>query len=142
MSTLERAITIAVEAHRGQTDRADQPYILHPMRLMLGMEGDEAAMIVAILHDVVEDTAWTLEQLAAEGFDATVVAAIDRLSRRDGERYEAFIERIAPDPLARRVKLADLKDNMDVRRLPKFGAKDCERMERYHRAWRVLSELR
>jgi (p)ppGpp synthase/HD superfamily hydrolase len=139
MATLERAIAIAVEAHRGQIYRAAQPYIMHPLRLMLAVEGEgEEAMIVAVLHDVVEDTPWTIEQLAAEGFAPHLVAAIELLTRQEDETYEAFIERIAPDPLARLVKLADLKDNMDVRRLPEFGKKDAERMERYHRAWKRL----
>lgn len=140
MSTLERAIAIATEAHQGQRDKAGQPYILHPLRLMQRLSDDEAR-IVAVLHDVVEDSPWSLDQLRGEGFSAAVIAAIDGLSRREGEGYEAFIERLLPDPLARRVKLADLADNMDLRRIAELSQQDWERIQRYHRAWRKISAI-
>jgi (p)ppGpp synthase/HD superfamily hydrolase len=97
-------------------------------------------MIVALLHDVVEDNeAWTLERLTAVGFSQEVVTAVDALSRRSDESYEAFIERIRPNPLAVRVKLADLRDNMNPLRLEKLTERDLERLVKYHQAWQVLN---
>ena len=119
MSLLERAIGIAVEAHRGQTDRYRAPYILHPLRVM-GRVETEQEKLVAILHDVVEDTHWTLAELRREGFSEEVLAALDAVTKRDGEAYEDFVGRSAGNALARRVKLADLEDNMDLRRLPEL----------------------
>jgi len=112
---LEDAIALACRAHRGQVDKAGKPYILHPLRVMLRLE-DPAAQIVAVLHDVVEDTPVTLADLRAEGYSGEICDAVDCLTRRPGEAYEAFISRAAANPLSRRVKLADLEDNMDPRR--------------------------
>jgi hypothetical protein len=89
-------------------------------------------MIAAVLHDVVEDTDWTIDRLRREGFSETVLAAIDCLTRRDGETYEEFIERAAVNPVARRVKLADLEDNMDIRRIRMLGPNAHDRLARYH----------
>ncbi|WP_163996191.1 HD domain-containing protein [Pyxidicoccus caerfyrddinensis] len=139
MPTLEAALALAVEAHRGQRDKAGQPYILHPLRVMMRLETD-AERTVAMLHDVVEDTPWTLERLREAGYPEDVLRALDALTRRDGETYEAFIERLRPDALARRVKLADLEDNMDVRRLTAVTPKDAERLARYRAAWSRLRE--
>ena len=136
---LERAVAIALDAHRGQRDKAGQAYILHPLRVMARVEGD-AARLAALLHDVVEDSAWTLEQLRAEGFPEAVVAAVDALTRRQGEAYEAFIRRAAAHPVARAVKRADVEDNLDVRRLRRVTAQDAERLERYRRALLALGD--
>lgn len=137
MADLEDAIALAVEAHRGQRDRAGAPYVLHPLRMMFRVETD-AERMAAVLHDVVEDTDWTLDDLRAEGFPEEVVRAVDHLSRREGEGYEEFVRRAAAHPVARRVKIADLEDNMDVRRTGEVTEKDLERLTRYHRAWRSL----
>jgi len=139
MSTLEDAIALAVQAHRGQRDKAGQPYVLHPLRLMLKLETEEERT-VAVLHDVVEDTPWTLEKLREAGYSEPVLRALDHLTKREGESYEAFIERLRPDALARRVKLADLEDNMDVRRLTAVTARDTERLARYRAAWARLRD--
>ncbi|MEM8781274.1 MAG: HD domain-containing protein [Planctomycetota bacterium] len=147
---LERAIAIATQAHAGQTQRNGEPYILHPIRVMLSLSngpgapaGDELdeLRIVAILHDVVEDTPWTLGMLRDEGFAADVITAVDAVTKRDGEEYPDFVERSAADPLGRRVKLADLEDNLDIRRLPKWKPKDATRAEKYLKAWRRLKAL-
>lgn len=134
---LERAISIAVEAHRGQQDRNGAPYILHPLRMMCCV-ATEAEKVVAVLHDVVEDTDWTFEDLKREGFDDGTLKALDCLTKREGEDYEDFIQRSAKNSLAHRVKIADLEDNMDVRRLKRVTEKDRERLEKYLRAWREL----
>ncbi len=138
MATLEHAIALAVQAHQGQTDRNDAPYILHPLRVMLRVRSEQA-QIAAVLHDVVEDTDYTLDDLRQAGYAEAIVTAVDCLTRRESESYEAFIERIAPNPLAREVKLADLEDNMDIRRLHEVQEKDTARLNRYLQAWLRLS---
>jgi (p)ppGpp synthase/HD superfamily hydrolase len=139
MGMLERALEIAAEAHRGQLDKAGEPYLLHPIRVMLRVRSDQER-IAALLHDVVEDSSdWSLERLRAEGFPEAVVEAVDRLTRRPGEPYETLIERAAGSPLARAVKLADLEDNMSLSRLADSGERDRERIDRYRRAHARLS---
>ncbi len=140
MSHLEKAIAIAVEAHRGQKDKNGAAYILHPLRVMARVNS-EAEKIAAILHDVVEDTDWTLDRLSNEGFSAEVVQAIDCVTKREGESYEDFVRRSAANPVARRVKIADLEDNMDIRRLESVMPKDAERLNKYLRAWHYLTAL-
>lgn len=143
MSSLERAIVIAVAAHAGQRDKAGQPYILHPLRIMLRMATTEER-IVAVLHDVVEDSpAWSFERLRAEGFSGEVVAALEALTKHPGEKgtdegYFAFVRRAAAHPLAQRVKRADLTDNMDLSRLPHPTAADRARVEKYRQALALL----
>jgi (p)ppGpp synthase/HD superfamily hydrolase len=137
---LEKAISIAVEAHRGQRDRTGAPYIVHPMRVMAGVDTDVEKM-VAILHDVVEDTNWTFEKLKQEGFPDEVIDALKCVTKREGEEYEDFVKRSASNSIARRVKLADLEHNMDARRLSNVTEKDVERLNKYVRAWRFLNGL-
>jgi (p)ppGpp synthase/HD superfamily hydrolase len=140
MPTLEDAIALAVQAHRGQVDKVGQSYVLHVLRVMFRVE-TEQERIVAVLHDVIEDTSYTSDDLLALGFSEELLAALDCLTRRSTETYEQFIERVAANPLARRVKLADLEDNMDMRRLPAVTEKDRERLDRYIRSWRRLKEI-
>ena len=137
MPTLEDAIALALEAHRGQVDKGGQPYILHPLRVMLRMES-EVEKVVGILHDVVEDTWYTQEDLRSRGYPTEVLEPLDCLIKRPGEEYEDFIKRIEPNPLARRVKLMDIEDNMDVRRLSTMTENDLQRLERYRKAWAEL----
>ncbi len=134
MSTLERAIVIAAEAHAGQLDKAGAPYILHPLRLMRSLStADER--IVAVLHDLVEDCPeWSFDRLAAEGFSGQVIAALESVTKREGEDYESFVLRAAADPIGRRVKLEDLRDNADLSRIANPTARDVERAEKYRRA--------
>jgi (p)ppGpp synthase/HD superfamily hydrolase len=139
MSTLERAIVIAAEAHAGQLDKAGAPYVLHPLRMMLRLQ-DRAARIAAVLHDVVEDTDWTLADLEREGFAPEIVRAIDALTRRPDEDYETFVRRAGADPIGWHVKLADLQDNMDTTRIASPAAPDYERLARYARALAILYE--
>ncbi len=140
MPTIEDAILLAAEAHRGQVDRAGKPYILHPLRVMQSVES-ETEKIIAVLHDVVEDSALTLDDLRASGYSEEVVAAIDCLTRRKAESYAEMIERIKPNPLAVRVKLGDLADHSDVRTLKRLENDDFERLKRYQAAWLELSPL-
>lgn len=138
MATIERAVEIAAQAHQGQRDKSGAPYLLHPLRLMMRMES-EAAMMAAVLHDVVEDSAWTIDGLRAEGFSDEVLDAVDCLTHREGESYESFVKRVKTSAIARRVKLADLEDNMNLKRLSEVTMKDLARLEKYHRAWLSLT---
>lgn len=140
MSTLERAIEIARKAHEGQVDRGGAPYVEHPLRMMERV-GPEEAKIVAVLHDVVEDTPVTLEDLRKEGFSENVVEAVEALTKRPGESYELFIFRAASNDIARTVKLVDLLDNCDLSRIPYPGPEDYERLKKYQGAIRVIRRL-
>lgn len=139
MATLERAIAIAAEAHRGQTDQAGAPYILHPLRVMLSLNSLEER-IVGVLHDVVEDSDWTFDALAAEGFSDHVVEALRAVTRLDGEDYQDFVRRASRNPIGAKVKFADLTDNSDMTRIKNPTDKDFKRLEKYRRALRLLSE--
>ena len=138
MGTLERAIEIATSAHRGQLDKAGNDYIGHPLRVMaMGQTTEEK--IVGVLHDVVEDTVWTFEQLEAEGFSADIIEALRCLTKQSAsEPYDKFIARIKCNPLAVAVKINDLSDNMDIRRLPYLSDKDVKRLKRYLKAYKQL----
>ena len=138
MITLESAIALAAKAHAGQKDLAGEPYILHPLRVMLKV-ASEPERIVAILHDVVEDTNHTLDDLRLAGCSPEVVDAVDRLTRREGEDYFDYVARAAEHPLARRVKIADLEDNMEWRRLKGRTDVDRDRLARYAEAYRRLT---
>lgn len=113
---LNKALDIAYKAHLGQTDKAGAPYILHPMRVAMHCKTEEEKT-VALLHDVMEDTPVTFEDLKTEGFSDEVLAALKCITKTKDEAYEAFIRRVATNPLATKVKIQDLKDNMDVSRL-------------------------
>ena len=133
--TLEDAIALACRAHLGQIDKNGQPYILHVLRVMLRQQ-DPAGRIVAALHDVVEDSATTIDDLRIAGYSPEICDAVDALTHRDGESYDDMISRIAPNPLARRVKRADLEDNMSPdRRIPG----DDHRQKRYATAYARLA---
>ncbi|MCB0084212.1 MAG: HD domain-containing protein [Caldilineaceae bacterium] len=139
MSTLTKAIEIAARAHADQTDKVGAPYILHPLRIMMRVTGEEE-QIVAVLHDVVEDSDYTLDDLRAAGFAPEIVEAVDLLTHRDEDSYDAYVERLSTNPLARRVKLGDLEDNMDIKRLEQITPKALARLERYHKAWVFLQQ--
>lgn len=130
MATLERAIALAAAAHAGQRDKGGEPYILHPLRVMLRLRGDDER-IVAVLHDVLEDTTLTRAALEAEGFAAPLLDALDALTKRPGETRLQAAARAAVVPLARRVKLADNAENSDLSRIPSPTAKDHARLAEY-----------
>lgn len=140
MSLLERAIEIAVSAHKEQVDKADKPYILHPLRLMFKMQ-TELEMIAAVLHDVVEDTDWTIQKLEAEGFDEEAITAVKLLTHNKKVPYKKYIETIKTNKIALKVKLADLEDNLDIKRIahPKF--RDYARVAEYLKYYNELKEL-
>ena len=140
--TLDEAIGVAVAAHAGQLDKAGKAYILHPLRVMMTVESRslDSARKIAVLHDVVEDSEWTIESLHAKyGLTSDEQAALRLLTHGDGDDYAAYIERVATSPLARAVKLADLRDNLDVTRLVQVTDRDAKRISKYLRSLRRLT---
>ena len=137
MPTIERAIEIAATAHAGQRDKAGQAYILHPLRVMLRVDGEHEQM-AAVLHDVVEDTSITIDDLAREGFPIEVLRAIAALTKLPGETRLEAAARAAADPVARKVKLADNAENMDLSRIPNPTDKDYARCREYEEVRALL----
>lgn len=134
---LEKAIKIATEAHEGQTDKAGKEYILHPLRVMNSC-ANETEKICAVLHDVVEDTKITLKDLKNEGFSDEILRVLDLLTKRNGESYDSFIGRVCANETACRVKIADLKDNMDLSRLKNPTEEDYKRRDKYLKAMEMI----
>lgn len=135
---LNKAIDIARKAHEGQVDKAGQPYMGHPLRVM-SMGATDEEKIVGVLHDVIEDSDWTFERLTAEGFSAEVVDALRCVSKlSESEPYDKFIQRVRTNPLAVKVKMNDLTDNMDIRRLAYISEKDVKRLRKYLKAYKLL----
>jgi len=139
MNLKELSVSVATKAHAGQKDRGGHDYIEHPLRVASTFS-DDIPYAVAVLHDVVEDTAVTLNDLVAQGFPDEVVSAVDALTRRSCEDYEKYIQRLSNNPLAKSVKLEDLRHNMDLKRIPYPTAKDLQHMERYKAAYEYLSK--
>ena len=137
MATLERALQIAVQAHAGQKDKSGAAYIFHPIRVMMRCTSPEAK-IVGLLHDVVEDTAMTFEELEAEGFSVDVLAALRLLTHASEVPYEDYIQQVKTHPIATEAKLADLENNMDIRRLQEVDEKAAKRFKKYLAAYREL----
>ena len=135
--TLDDAIQLAVKSHAGQLDKAGQPYVLHPLRVMFRLE-TKTERIVGVLHDVIEDTDVTADNLRKQGYSEEILQALDCVTKRAGESYEEFVLRAKANPIARRVKLADLEDNMDIRRLPAVTENDLARLKKYRAAWEAL----
>jgi (p)ppGpp synthase/HD superfamily hydrolase len=136
---LERAIEIAVEAHKGTFDKGGNPYVLHPLRVMFSLHSEEEK-IVGVLHDVVEDSNWSFDDLVAEGFSETVIEGIKSVTKTDEvENYDSFVRRAKENPIGRKVKIADITDNLDVRRINELSSKDMERLNKYKKALSVLT---
>lgn len=135
---IKTTLRIAMNAHEGQLDKAGFPYITHPIRVALNCDTEEQK-IVALLHDVVEDTPMTLHDLKDLGYSQDVVDAVDALTQREGETYEDFVLRARCNPIARVVKINDIKDNMDLTRIPNPRKRDFVRNEKYAKALAVLS---
>jgi (p)ppGpp synthase/HD superfamily hydrolase len=142
MATIEKALQIAAKAHEGQRDKEGLPYILHPLRVMAAVTGEDA-QIVAVLHDVIEDTAVTADDLRAAGFASAVVAAVERVTHRKGEPYADYVVGCKADDVARRVKLADLTDNTRLDRTilrPDRLASDLACVRRYLLSYKFLTD--
>lgn len=135
----KKAMTIAYNAHHGQKDKSGIPYVFHPFHVAEQME-DEDSAVVALLHDVVEDTPITFSDLEKEGFSGEILGALKLLTRKKGVSYQDYIKKIKENPLATKVKLADLAHNRDTSRLDKMTKPDEERLKRYEQAVKYLSE--
>ena len=129
LETLSDCIVFATRAHEGQKDKIGEPYIFHPFRVM-SLLCDEASRMAAVLHDVVEDTPWTLEDLRGLGLRRDVLEAVDLLTKRPGVQYEEYLGKIVKSDIALRVKIADLRDNMSPARLYKLPHETRERLTR------------
>lgn len=132
-----KAMRIAFDAHRGQVDRAGIDYVNHPLHLAEHMD-TEAETCAALLHDVVEDTDWTMDRLAAEGVAVDVLEAVRLLTHRDGVPYMDYVAALKGNPIATKVKLADLEHNSDLARLPDVSEEDLRRVRKYQEAMEIL----
>jgi GTP diphosphokinase / guanosine-3',5'-bis(diphosphate) 3'-diphosphatase len=139
MSTLERAIAIAAQSHTGQVDLAGQPYILHPLRVMMAVSG-VPERIAAVLHDTIEDTSLTIADLHAAGFDVEVIDAVVALTKLPGESRIAAAHRAVKNSIARSVKIADVTDNMDISRISQPRQKDFDRLQEYRQVIQILTD--
>ena len=133
----KRAMKLCYEAHKGQVDKTGVPYVFHPFHVAEQMT-DEATTIVALLHDVVEDTDYTLEDIAALGFGKEVVDAVALMTHEDDVPYLEYVARLKDNPLARAVKLADLAHNSDLSRLGEIDDETRRRLEKYSQARALL----
>ena len=130
---------LCYDAHKGQTDKSGMPYVFHPFHVAEQMT-DEVSTVVALLHDVLEDTPVTLAELARYGFGEDITGPLMLLTRSKGTSYFDYIKEIKNDPVARAVKLADLTHNSNLARLEKVGEKDMERQRKYAQAIEILTE--
>ncbi len=137
MDIIEKSLEIALKAYAGQKDKAGKTYILHPLRIMAKMQ-TEYEMSAALLHDVIEDSDYTAEDLISEGIPSDVVIAVELLSKVKGESYDQFVDRVLQNPLATKIKIADIEDNINVLRLKSIRDNDLERIAKYHKAWLKL----
>ena len=135
---LELALSIATGAHKGQFDKAGVDYIEHPIYVASQVDTEEEKA-VALLHDVIEDSPFTAEELLLAGLPETVVTAVQILSKKKGQDYQTYLENVKSNSLARVLKLADLKHNSDLSRLSSVTDKDLERLEKYKKAIDYLS---
>jgi (p)ppGpp synthase/HD superfamily hydrolase len=142
VATIEKALQIAAKAHEGQKGKEGLPYILHPLRVMMHVEGQEA-QIVAVLHDVIEDTSVTADDLRRAGFNEEVVAAVLCVTHRKDESYADYVVRCKGNEVARQVKLADLADNSRLDRTilrPQRLQGDLARIRRYVLSYKFLTD--
>ena len=137
-SMVDLALSIARQAHEGQLDKAGVDYIEHPIYVASQVESEEEKA-VALLHDVLEDSLITAEELLIAGLPVEVVTAVKLLTKKPMQDYQAYLETVKTNPLARVVKLADLKHNSDLSRLPSITEEDRERLKKYKKAIDFLS---
>lgn len=147
----QHAYDIMELAHRGQVDKGGNHYFLHPFRVSQETKNQFTwkqsefdkyiAECVALLHDVIEDSPITADDLVNEGFEYAIVNRVIRMTRKEGESYMDYIKRIGEDNICRIVKMCDLKDNMDITRLEKITDKDFDRLKKYHKAYKYLKSL-
>lgn len=147
----EHAYEVMELAHRGQVDKGGNHYFLHPFRVSQETKNHFTwkhtdfdkyiAECVALLHDVIEDSDITADDLVKEGFEYAIVNRVVRMTRKEDESYMDYVKRIGEDNICRVVKMCDLKDNMDITRLEKITDKDFDRLKKYHKAYKYLKSL-
>ena len=135
----KKALALCYEAHKEQTDKSGLPYVFHPFHLAEQMI-DEDTTVVALLHDVVEDTEYTIEDLKNMGFNQKVIEAISLMTHDEKIPYEEYVLKLKENSIARTVKIADLKHNSDLTRLNSITEKDLKRAEKYKKAIKILGE--
>jgi len=138
MHLIEKALQIALNVHAGQKDKGNQPYILHPLRLMEKMDSD-ITKATALLHDVLEDSDMDDADLANQGINDDVIEMVKLLTKNNHEPYETYIDRISTNSIATKIKIADLEDNMNILRLDNIDQKDFSRLSKYLKAWKKLN---
>lgn len=135
----KQALKLCFAAHEYQVDKSGIPYVFHPFHLAEQMK-DEASTVTALLHDVVEDTDYTLEDLRQMGYPEQILEALTLLTHDDGSPYLDYVARLRNNPIARQVKLADLRHNSDLSRLDQIDEAALRRVEKYQKAIRLLSD--
>lgn len=135
----KKAMQFCFAAHKEQTDKSGLPYVFHPFHLAEQM-ADELTAAAALLHDVVEDTPYTLDDLRSQGFPETVIDALELLTHREGISYFDYVAAIKLNPIARQVKMADLRHNSDLTRLDVVDSKALARVEKYKKALEILTD--
>lgn len=133
------ALRIAIQAHKGQTDKSGREYVMHPIRVAERCANPKAK-IAALLHDTIEDTYVTVDDLRKEGFPQEIIDAVLSVTKREGEDYDDFIRRAATNEIGKEVKIADLEDNMDIRRLKEISDDDVKRLRKYLRCWQYMKK--
>lgn len=136
----DRALKITIQAHRGQKDKSGREYVMHPIRVAERCKAPRAK-IVSLLHDTLEDTDVTVEYLRSKGFPEEIVIGVLSVTKQEGETYDDFVKRASADVIGREVKIADLEDNMDIRRLKVIKDDDVVRLRKYIHAWQYLIQL-
>ena len=139
MSRYSKVLEFAMQKHEGQVDKSGKPYILHPIEVALSLY-KESDKVVALLHDILEDTDATVEDLVALGLEDYEIEAVRLLTKPHKEDYMHYVRRVAENPIARRVKMADLRHNMDITRLDVVTERDLARVEQYKKAYQILSD--
>ena len=137
----QKAMVLCYEAHKGQYDKSGVPYVFHPFHVAEQLE-DEYDICVALMHDIVEDTQYTIEDIAAEGFPKEIVEAVSVLTKKDKEDYQEYIKRVSTNDRSVRIKLKDLEHNSDLSRLPGTTDEDMKRLDKYKKAKEYLLSLK
>lgn len=139
MNKLALAISITAKAFENVLDKGGQPYVLHCLRVMNNVQGDECVKCASVMHDLIEDTDWTFQELTALGFSDKTIGLLHLLTHQKETSYEDYIKAISVSKEATEIKLRDLEDNCNITRIKGLRKKDFDRIEKYHRAYIYLA---
>lgn len=142
MANLGKAIEITTTAFAGKTDRGGVPYILHCLHVMHAVDGDDELKCAAVMHDLIEDTDYTLDDLVKLGFSDRVIGVLHLVTHEDGVEYFDYVKLLAISEDARKIKMADLRHNSDIHRMKGLREKDFERLKKYHHAYAYLRDYK